>query len=113
MRDAMRLTHFIYTLAFVALFAHSSIEADSRHWPFRVEGKLPDADIAAIAAVVSRAKDIDHHIVWMEVKTPSEVSVFTGKITGIQQGGGDVVTVRKRGKRWTVVDDGSISSWVL
>jgi len=109
----MRLTHFIYTLAFAALFAHSSIEADSRHWPFRVEGKLPDADIAAVAAVASRAKHIDHHIVWMEVKTPSEVSVFTGKITGIQQGGGDVVTVRKRAKRWTVVDDGSRSSWIL
>ena len=109
----MRLTHFIYSLVFAATFAYSSIEADSRHWPFRVEGNLPNADIAAIAAVILHAKGIDHRIVWMEVKTPSEVWVFTGKITGIQQGGGDMLTVRKRGKRWTIDDSSGSSSWVL
>jgi hypothetical protein len=48
----------------------------------------------------------------MEIKTPTEVWVFTGKITGVQQGGGDMITVRKRGTRWTI-DDSSQSSWVL
>jgi hypothetical protein len=108
----MRLTHFIYGVVFAVVFSHSSIAADSRHWPFRVEGKLPDTDIAAIAAVISHAKNIHHHIVWMEIKTPTEVWVFTGKITGVQQGGGDMITVHKRSTRWTI-DDSSQSSWVL
>jgi len=109
----MRSKHLICSLAFGAVLAHSLSAADSDHWPFRVEGKLPKADIAAIVRVVSRTKHIDHHIVWMEVKSETEVWVFTGKITAVQQGGGDVVTVRKRAKRWNVVDDGSGSSWVL
>jgi len=109
----MQLNHLICSLAFAAVFAQPLNAADSRDWPFRVEGQLPNADIAAIVRVVSHAKDVDHHIVWIEVKSPTEVWVFTGKITGIQQGGGDVVTVRKLAKRWNVVDDGSGSSWVL
>jgi|ERR1700751_4851353 len=109
----MRLTHFVYALAFAAVLLHSSIAADSRRWPFQVAGKLPDSDTAKIVALISHTKNIDRHIVWMEVKTPTEVWVFTGKITGVQQGGGDMVTVRKHGKRWTIVDDGSRSSWVL
>ena len=108
----MRLTHFIHGLAFAAVL-HSSIAADSRHWPFQVEGKLPNADIGAIAALISHAKNIERHIVWMEVKTSTEVWVFTGKITGFQQGGGDMVTVRKRAKRWTIDDSSGSSSWVL
>jgi len=106
------LTQFICCVALAIAFSHSSIAADSRHWPFRVEGKLSDADIAAIAAIVSHAKGVGHHIVWMEIKTPTEVWVFTGKVTGIQQGGGDMITVRKRGTRWTI-DDSSQSFWVL
>lgn len=109
----MRLPHFIYGIALAAVVLHSSIAADSRRWPFPVAGKLPDGDIAAIVAVISHTKNIDHHICWMEVKSPNQVWVFTGKITGIQQGGGDMVTVCKRGMRWSVVDDGSLSSWVL
>jgi desulfoferrodoxin (superoxide reductase-like protein) len=94
------------------IVVHSLLAADSRHWPFQVEGQLPNADIAAIVGVVSRAKEIDHHIVWMEAKSPKEVWVFTGRITGTQQGGGDVLTVCKRAKRWTI-DDSLRSSWVL
>lgn len=109
----MRLSKLCCSLANVLILSEVALAADSHHWPFQIAGKLPDRDINAIVSVISHTKGIDHRICWIEVKTPSEVWVFTGKITGIQQGGGDMVTVRKHGKRWSVFDDGSQSSWVL
>jgi hypothetical protein len=107
----MAFPQFCCSLAAALLLCGVSLAADSHHWPFRIEGRLPERDITAIASVISHTKNIDRHIVWMEIKTPTEVWVFTGKIIGVQQGGGDGVTVRKRGGKW-IADDSSWS-WVL
>jgi hypothetical protein len=96
----MRLSQFCCLLAAALILSGVALGAESLHWPFHIEGRLPERDIAAIVSVISHTKNIDRHIVWMEVKTPTEVWVFTGKITGVQQGGGDCVTVRKRGDKW-------------
>jgi hypothetical protein len=75
----MRLSKLCCSLANVLILSEVALAADSHHWPFQIAGKLPDRDINAIVSVISHTKGIDHRICWIEVKTPSEVWVFTGK----------------------------------
>jgi hypothetical protein len=109
----MRLTHFIYTLAFAALLrtprlrlilaiGHSALKVN---FPTRTS-------LQSLLSFLAQRTSTIISSGW-KLKLQQKSQCLLAKITGIQQGGGDVVTVRKRGKRWTVVDDGSRSSWVL
>ena len=91
---------------------HQPTQAGSIQWPFSIQGQIPDTDIAQIIAVIQHTQDIDRRIVWIEAQTANDVQVYTGKVRGPLNGGGHVVTLKKRKSQWIIIGDPRESVWV-
>jgi len=88
-----------------------SANATSGPWSFSVQGELPDSDVAQIVTLIRRIPQIEHEIVWIEVQNSDSIEVYTGHIYGPLAGGGNVVTLKKRKNKWSVVGDPRMSHW--
>jgi hypothetical protein len=103
---------FVVSILFFGC-AHQSIltRAAPDRWPFRINGELGELDIAQIVAVIRRTPGIGREIAWIDVRGSNSVEVYTGRLSGPLDGGGNVVTLRERQNKWIVIGDPGQSFW--
>lgn len=71
----------------------------------QVNGKLSRSDVAAICHVIETSSQLsEKRILWINVKAPDEVEVWTGEVRGPLDGGGEAATLNKANGVWVITD---------
>jgi hypothetical protein len=90
------------------------LPSGSRTSPPFLEGSLPETDLREIMSVVGQSKDVHEPVVSIQVKSPIRVEVWVGEWHGPEQGGGEVLDVRKTQGHWEIkLSPFSRKTWVL
>ena len=72
---------------------------------------FPAEEAHAIQQLVDGLPDVDHRILQIVQPGPDELEVWTGEVLSPLCGSGQVIYVRRQGRRW-VVDQDSVGMWV-
>jgi hypothetical protein len=109
------MRRLILVLAAFLVFgcAQQELPQASRTSPPFLEGSLPQRDLAEIMRVVGHSRDVQEKVIFVHVKSPTSVEVYTGKWDGPQQGGGHIVGVQKRNGQWVIVPSDGYRFWVI